>query len=356
MWGDNITSLWSAEFIKNHKPEAEIVLDDSFCESGKRPVGHSHSTWVKIPWARTQSIQLSHAGKSFDRIVSTHHRHGLRSPGGGLTYSSVSANKLTFIDAHGMFFRMAIDGVYPTFDPTDMLRARVATLNLPDQYVAIHVNDNVNDVTRRNMQSAGAYFQTNAVMLRELSRDYKIVTTGAPIDKSIVDSTHVSNVPGWVKLAVLIGAQKNIVSLSGFTAIAAAYRRRKDCIVVNHPVIPSFNMGPPNLCYSNYHIIDKGSLNSLYDGIESGKIKNARGSEYWTRRCGTTHWCSFETFDIESFDQEQKTWQPSTFYDDVENCPVPLDAKYRVDGIDRILDMRIDADMTSIPMNRPHKR
>jgi hypothetical protein len=356
MWGDNITALWSAEFIRKHRPDADIVLDDSFCETGKRPVGHNHSMWVKIPWASVRSHAMGSAGKSFDRIVSTHHRHNLII-NGGLAYATVPTHKLTYIDAHGIFFRMVTDNVYPTFLPTEMLLDRVSALKLPEQYVAIHVNDVLNDPTRRNLQPARSYFESNASMLRVLASNARIVTTGAPIDKSIVDSTHISNVPGWVKLAVLIGAQKNIVSMSGFTAISAAYRKRRDCTVVNHPVIPSFNMGPPNLCYSNYHIVDSGSLDELFYSIDTDQVKNVKGAEYWNARCCVPHWCSFETFDIEKFDVKiPSVWQRLPFYDHIENCPVPLDAKYKIDGIDKLFDMRHDADMVSIPMNRPRKR
>lgn len=346
-WGDEICTTWASEMLAHLDPSAEIVLDPTFY--GKKTF-HSINEWIKTPWAHDhQVLSLTSAASKFDKIVATHHRHLLSG------YPTISGDKYTFFDAHGLSFRMIHDGWFPSFIPTDKTNELFAALKLPEDYVAVHVNDNTSD--GRNVLPARAFYEKNAAKLKQWADDRLIVTTGAPIDPSIVPSLDLSAIHPWLAIYVMIGATKAWGSLSGFTAIASTYTGRRNFDLVNDPGVPGFNLGPPNIAYSNYNVASFGSYDKLYYAIEQGLIPSSAGAAY-AKRSHNRHWCQFETFDFDAFEEPPAGYVAKPFYENIDNCLVPLDAKYSSPGTDKLWDFRVDDEMTSLPIMAwiPRKR
>jgi hypothetical protein len=352
-WGDRVTALWAAELLHNTCPEATISIDGTFAEDKRSPAFHINE-WFSMPWiSQDVSISVANAcaSQEFDGVVATHHRHysinNRVEPKTRASYVDVDGEKLLFFDAHGLTYRMIRDDWYPTLIPTDKLLQAFEDLHLPQNYVVLHINDEMRD--KRNVAPARHFFKTHLGEIKSISSNCPLVTTAAHLDSDIAPSIDLARLPGVVKLYVIVRALHVITSFTGFTSIASTYRKRQRCMLVNNHEIPSFNMGPPNIAYSNCGIADPGSWQKLYYAVENGIIKNVQGDAY-LRRCEQRQWCQFETFDFNDFDNIvlPPDYRPRTFYEHIDNCLVPLDAQYKLDGLDRTLDYRKDREMTSM--------
>jgi hypothetical protein len=342
-WGDNITALWTAEFLHHLQPDANITLDTFAFDKG---IPFEHDDWVDISSFAKRGTHMSpeQAQKKFDRVIATHHRHGVKRT----LYPNVDGNRLTYFDAHGLIVRFIADEWYPTLHPQQCLLGDFDRLNLPNDYFALHVNDTTSRPDGRNVLPAGEYFTRNRDAILEAAGGRPIVSTGARFPGSI----DVSSEQGWVKIYVLYKAYEFWGSLSGFTSIPAVYRRRVRCSLVNEPYPASLNLGPPSVCYGDYDVTNHGCIDALYEQIRLGNIKHASGAEYFKRCHDVRQWCQFETFEYYNLAHTYATPAPprEQFYENVDNCLVAFNTRYVKHGFGRDMSFMndTDRDMTSL--------
>ena len=337
-WGDNITALWTAELLKHIHPTADVTLDTFAFDKG---IPFEHDDWVDVSSfsKRGPHISPDQAQKKFDRVVATHHRHGVKRT----LYPKVDGDRMTYFDAHGLIVRFIADGWYPTLTPNQNLVSDFDKLGLPNDYFALHINDTTLRPDGRNVLPASEYFAHNRDAIMEAADGRPIVSTCARFPGSI----DVSSASGWVKIYVLYKSYEFWGSLSGFTSIPAIYRKRTKCSLVNEPYPASLNLGPPSLCYSNYGVTYLGCIDALYEQIRLGNIKHAKGAEYFKKCHDERQWCQFETFE---FYDAAPAPPREQFYEDVDNCLVAFDARYVKHGFGRDMSFMEDTDrkMTSL--------
>jgi hypothetical protein len=243
---------------------------------------------------------------------------------------------------------MISENRYPTFLPKERLLESFDKLKLPDEFVVIHLSGREND--GRIQSSSQQYIRNNIEKIKKFAGARAIITLGEPIPTDLIESIDCKDEPGWVKLYIMYKSFGCMCSLSGFTSIGSMYKKRINCPLVNAPSVASFNMGPPNICYSNYSFINDGTVNALYAAILSGKIPNAIGKSYYEKRCHhKQQWCQYETFNWVGNDNKQLNH--TVFFDEIENCPVPLNTVFKFDGMpNREFTFMNDDEMLSMPI------
>ena len=342
-WGDWITTLWACELLKHHMPEAIITLDDT-CQGAKT------RQWLKFSWTNQLArIDLASSQGTFDYVLATHHRHPFKRS----LYPNMDGDRMLFFDAHGLVYRMHVDGWYPTFAPTTLLQQEFDALGLPEHYVAYHLNDISPHVDGRHADTLSQYLCDNHALLTRSANGLPSVSTSFHLPGTI----NLTNIHGWLKIYVLIRSHEFWGSYTGFTSIASIYRQRIRSHVVNEAGPGIFNLGPPIISYTDYDVASFGSLNALYYAIDADRIKHAKGHEY-LKRCEEL-WrlqCQFENFDVTDFVTPPDGWTRKHVYLDRENCAVPLDATFRKVGVEKAWDYRRDIEMMSLPIQGFKKR
>jgi len=300
-WGDWVCHLWAAELLSTLEPTIEQSYDPTFYERPDRSQPSNLLDWIKVPWASSFSVlDPVVASKRFDRILSTHHRHVHKRD----MYAGVPSDRMLFFDAHGISFRCVTQGWYPGFIPTQRTLDEVAKLRLPEKYNVIHLNEPLNDC--RYTTSVREFISKHEKEITGWSSEIILVSTSCSINVPGIHVIDASKLPGWLKIAVMIGANDVWGSHSGFTSIASMYRRGRNLRgvkLVNEYGISILNMGPPPVCYSNYIVSDPGTVTNT----TCGSVHDYR------RRCldAWKDWRSFEHFESVH-----------------ERCHVPVNAKF----------------------------
>jgi hypothetical protein len=317
-WGDTICAHWSAELLKRAKPDYEVIIDPTYRETPNSSP-RSILDYVTVPRSNGYEIidakQALHYG--YDRIIATHHRHCHKRD----MYAGIDGDRMIYYDAHGISYRFVTTEEYPTFLPSDQLEEEFRKLNLPEQYVVLHVNDvPAEDV--RHVMPAQRWLSENMSSIKKSHQNIDLVSTSIHAD----GTRKLSSLHGWLKLLVMVRASAMYVSHSGFTSIASLYRKRINSFLVNAKYPGVLNMGPPPICYSNYHVI-KGSDDALYAAIEGRKIAHASGSTYkrWCEQEWSRQWSSYSTLGVKDVQIRPDGYRRKEFYDHVDNCLVPLD-------------------------------
>jgi hypothetical protein len=296
-WGDNITMIWAAEYIKNAMPDAEIIGTFLCPES-------SYTDWIDLPWV-TQDF--SHHGiilTTGDLTVLTHHWHHK-------AVAYYEPKPYFYFDAHGIFVKYCIYDCWPTFIPNETTLKAFEELNLPENYNVIHWT---NCRIRVKMTLDEALKKYPWVITENT------VSTGLPI----TGCRDLSHLPGLLKQYVLIKAQKVYATHSGFTAIAAVYRKKKDTYLLAYDKDRMYGAGPPVVCYTNCEV--KANLNAMHYALENGLIEVGNYFDY----CKSHRDFSYDYPDTKGFpdfdyspDPAPLDYKPKPLYFDMENNPVP---------------------------------
>lgn len=303
-WGDFIGKLWVSEYIKTHKPDWEILFDD-VVNVGKI------SDNIKIPWATiTDNFIGTHQ-------ILTHHRHWWVPPSMN-DIPDFKHGKPIFFDLHGLNVKMIMENWFPTFIPTDKVLHEFESLNLPKKYNVIHLN--IPDTRWKRIK------YTKDV---SISSDEYWITT----NENIGNLPNFKNINPWTKLYVLIKAQKVQCCHSGFTSIAACYRRRKNIFLIGYWYPHTLYMGPPAVSYTNVDFQTK-NYEKLYYYADQSPIFSDYLSYIDSRKNDWVNTCQYE--DCGGFNQWEDISIPLNYeYEKVslnrENCLVPIDTLYTID-------------------------
>jgi hypothetical protein len=226
-WGDNINNLWAAEYIKYKRPEWEVMVED------RTPDQTLYRQHLKLDWI-TPTSEYTH-------LLCTHHRHVIKSE------YNIPIPKI-FFDSSGMTIRFIAENWYPSFIPQEELLQQFASLNLPEKYNVIHFS--------RCVARNGNGFRT-CQDFNDFSNRYHRLTTDLPTVSTgkgylMPNTIDLTTIPPMLKLYVMIRAENIFVSHSGFTAMAALYRRRVNSFVLdtNRNDIQN-QLGPPIHSFSN---------------------------------------------------------------------------------------------------------
>lgn len=304
-WGDFIGKLWVSEYIKFHKPDWEILFDDTL-RNGK------FSDNIKIPWVTlTDKFEGEHQ-------ILTHHRHHWVPPRMN-DYPLFKDGKPIFFDLHGLNIKMIMENWFPTFIPTDKILKEFHDLNLPSKYSVLHLN-----------KYDPRWKRTLPTYSISIPSDQYWITTNEPF----------SNLPNykdlnpWTKLYILIKAQNIQCSHSGFTSIAACYRKRKNISLIGNNINHTLYMGPPAVSYSNvtfetsnykklYYYSDKSNMFSDYFNYIKSRSHDWINTSQYEDCGGFNDWDSIQVPEDYQYEKVSLTR---------ENCLVPVDTLYTIDN------------------------
>ena len=338
MWGDWITALWAGELYSTLNKNHEIIMDPTYQESPNNR--KDIREYVKLPWVHKFEClsDVKTATSKYDNVIATHHRHCHKRS----MYAGSDGNKLRYFDAHGLNYRFIQDQWFPTFHPSDRLLEEYAALKLPDDYAVIHLNDKHPTKELRNKLPFNELITGEPFNLIKDNPHYEyVISTGVHIDNTV----NLSNLSGWLKLYIMIKASICWSSHSGFTSIAAVYANDRPNFLVNANIPGCYNMGPPPIAYSN-HKITKGSRNYLYEVATSNEKYQGENYRLFCEK-EWKNWNSFSTLGIAEF--EKTDYEVKSYYKNVDNCLVPLDAKfYNMNDPDKNYDFRENSDMFNI--------
>lgn len=251
-WGDLIASIWAIEYIKTHTDDSTITFNDRSKEGRIRDSLQLH--WVDV------FGEESH----YDYMLCTHHKM--------IAKKYDPKPRKIFFDTHGLYFRFIEENWYPTFNPTKTTLLNFEKLDLPKKYSVIH-HSWCCEKKRNQRQN----FE-NFVKDHKWIKDENLVSTGTPFPEAI----NLKHLPAWTKQLVLINAENAYVSHSGFTALTAMYRKRKNTFLIDYN--ENANLCPPPIaCYTNVKIQNSHVRSILY------ALENSDSGNYYQecrRRAG----------------------------------------------------------------------
>lgn len=315
-WGDAIPKIWVLEYIKHHVPDAEIILCDNETEC-------RISAAIKLDFA--SEILDKDPDQTFDYSLHTHHRHWAST----ISDRPLRFGKPLYFDLHGFKFKMVKENWYPSFRPTNKLIEEYRALGLPEVYDCWALSDDKTAMNRNNIE-AKQWIQTN--LKSELrDKNIPIVSTNEFVPASI-DCTDLS---GWLKIAVMIGARKLLCSQSGFTAIASMYRQRKNSWLVNYNPEIALLTGPPAVCYENCQVvISSEDWKNLYWTADNYADWHNYYPEWTHRDCSVNYFrynSQYEGLNLRTFQKAPETYVPVPVSFIRENCLVPESTQFRLD-------------------------
>ncbi len=250
-WGDNVPSIWIGEYIKHFHPEIEITFNDNLQNL------IYHRDYLEMPWVKEFSLNGTH-------LLATHHRHVWDE---GCMYPS--HRPLVFFDCYSLYYVFEYHNWYPTFRPTQKTLREFYELNLPLKFNILHLRANEGD---RNKLDPKEWYQKYK---HTLNNGYPTYTT----DIDIEGLPSISHAAGWVKIYAMIQAEQVWSSLTGFTSIAAVYRKKKKIKLINFDFPKYIAYGPPFNVYEN--IITKVDPKDIYYSMHNEQIKNIDYENYY---------------------------------------------------------------------------
>jgi len=243
-WGDLIASIWAIEYIKTHLKSSNIIFHDRSKEGRIRDS-------IKLPW-----VDIFGKNSHYDYMLCTHHN---MSP---VKYDPKP--RKIFFCAHGLYFRFIEEDWYPTLNPTSDILREFERLDLPKKYSVIH-----HSFCCEKKRSKRSKFE-NFVEDHKWINDENLISTGTPFPEAV----NLQHLGAWTKQLVLINAEKVYVSHSGFTGIAAMYRKRKNIFLIDYN--ENANLCPPPIaCYTNVETRNSHVRSILY------ALENSDSGDYY---------------------------------------------------------------------------
>jgi hypothetical protein len=311
-WGDWITTIWAAEYIKAHLPGAIICIDDAGVGHKLRVVDSNISDWADEfinsadPWDINK----------YDYILCTHHRHAID------VHYTEPYRKIYF-DCSGMILKFILENWYPSFCPTKALIKQFENLKLPKEYNVIHYSRCCWGF--RNKDKFDVFIKKHEWLWRNTNNT---VCTGENIPNCI----NMSKMHGWLKIYIMLRAKNIYVRHSGFTHIASMWRKRENSYVIDAD-LDSLEFGPPTAAYTNVKIT--GDLKPIYYYLENHPFKDYYAwstTDGIVTSPGVKKRGLYADFKIIK-DESPPDYVTKKVYLDIENCPLPFDYEFKYEDI-----------------------